>query len=90
MLSMDDVYERMQYFARALGRFQDALAVSLADLDRCHAAVDPLWRDAMRREYDDRYGPLHDALVRYVRVQGPGFQAFLGDKLRAIDQYLHG
>ncbi len=90
MHSMDDVFERMQLFARALGEFQDALQASLADLDRCHAAVDPLWRDERRRTYDAGYIPLHDFLVRYVREQGPAYLDFLDEKLRAIDQYLHG
>ena len=90
MHSMDDVFERMQLFARVLGEFQEALQASLNDLDRHHAAVDSLWRDERRRTYDAEYNPLHEALVRYVRQQGPAYLEFLDEKLRAINQYLHG
>lgn len=90
MHSMDDVFERMQRFARVLGEFQDALAASLNDLDRHHAAVAPLWRDERRRAYDAEYAPLHAFLVRYARELGPAYLEFLDEKLRALDQYLHG
>lgn len=90
MHSMDDVFERMQEFAQVLRRFQDAMEVSLADLGRRHAVLDPLWRDQWRKSYDLHYDPLHQALTRYVRQQGPNYMAFLHEKIQAIDRYLHG
>jgi hypothetical protein len=87
---MDDVYERMQVFARELAEFQDALTDSLADLRRCHEAVDALWQDEARRQYDELYGPLREMLERYLHHQAPTYQAFLKEKLRAIEGYLFG
>jgi hypothetical protein len=90
MTSMDDVYERMQIFARELAEFQDALTDSLADLRRCHEAIDSLWQDEARRHYDALYGPLRDMLERYLRHQVPAYQTFLREKLRALEGYLFG
>jgi hypothetical protein len=90
MFSMDDVHERMDAFARALARFQESLEGSLAEMQARHDAVDPLWQDEARRHYDLHYGPLHEMLVQYLRVQGPDYLRFLGEKLRAIEAYLHG
>jgi hypothetical protein len=90
MYSLDDVYERMDAFARALARFQESLAASLTQMQARHDAVDPLWQDAARRHYDLHYGPLHEMLVQYLRVHGPDYLRFLEEKLRALEAYLHG
>jgi hypothetical protein len=90
MYSMDDVFERMQAFARVLVKFQDSLETSLAVMQARHEAVDPLWQDEARRHYDRHYGPLHETMVNYLRIQGPDYLRFLEDKLRAIETYLHG
>jgi uncharacterized protein YukE len=90
MMSMDDVFERMQWFAQVLKRFQDSLDASLAELGRRHDDVDPHWQDERRRAYDAQYTPLHDTLMKYVRQQGPEYIRFLEERIQAIDQYLHG
>jgi hypothetical protein len=87
---MDDVYERMAAFARALAGFQQSLETSVGEMEARHRAVDPLWQDEARRHYDMHYGPLHDMLLQYLRTQGPLYLRFLEDKLRAIEAYLHG
>ena len=90
MISMDDTFERMRLFRRAVERFQDALESSLGDLERHHAAVDPVWRDDRRRAYDAEYAPLQAVLLDYARRLGPQFLDFLDEKMRALDDYLHG
>jgi len=88
--NMDDVFERMREFHAAIQKFQTSLNASLADLRRTHEAVDPLWRDNARKDYDTRYQPLHDRLVRYAEIEGPIFEEFMRDKSRWLDMYLHG
>jgi hypothetical protein len=90
MESLDEVHDRMCEFGAALDRFQDALESSCAELGRFHEAVDPLWQDSSRRDYDGHYEPLREMLERYVRTQGPEYRVFIDRKLAALRAYLFG
>jgi hypothetical protein len=90
MYSMDDVFKRMQAFAEVLAKFQQALEASLVEMSICHGEVDSLWQDEARRFYDLHYGPLHEMLLKYSRIQGPEYLDFLEKKLQAIEAYLYG
>jgi hypothetical protein len=88
--SMDEVYERMREFRMALDRFHESLAESLAELERSHRVVDPLWTDHARKMYDDRYRPLQQRLLQYVRTDGPALSEFLKQRHMWLGRYLYG
>jgi len=88
--SMDEVLPRLLEFASALRKFQDSIEGSMRDMRRTHDAVDPLWRDNSRREYDSVYSPLEDRLRRYVEHESPILRNFIESKAMQIDRYLHG
>lgn len=88
--SMDEVLPRLLEFASALRKFQECIEGSMRDMRRSHDAVDPLWRDNSRREYDSVYSPLEDRLRRYVEHESPVLRGFIEHKAMQIDRYLHG
>jgi len=88
--SMDEVPPRLFEFAIALRKFQESIEGSMRDMRRTHDAVDSLWRDNSRREYDAVYEPLEDRLRRYVEHESPLLREFIERKALLILRYLHG
>lgn len=90
MESLDEVHDSMCQFGAALDRFQSALEASCSELRRCHEAVEPLWQDSYRKDYDARYEPLREMLERYVQSQGPEYRLFIDRKVMSLRAYLFG
>ncbi len=89
-MSMDDVHARAQELSRSLEHFNDHLRANMAEVDRAHARVSPLWDDAMRRDYDLKWAPLEEEMKRYNRQVGPQYMDFLIQRLAHLNSYLHG
>ncbi|HEY1015526.1 MAG TPA: hypothetical protein VGE07_22650 [Herpetosiphonaceae bacterium] len=89
-MSMDETFEQMQRFDRALNDFNEHLRQSVSELARSHAAVDPLWRDSFRRQYDAEWAHFQEAMIRYINREAPNYAQFLRDKLIQLRRYLYG
>ncbi len=89
-MSMDDVYIRAQELSRSLEQFNHDLKGAMAEVDRSHERVSPLWDDAMRRDYDRKWIPLEEEMKEYNRQVGPQYMNFLIQRLYHLNSYLHG
>lgn len=89
-MSMDEQYERMVYFRKDLIAFNERLKSSLADLQRHHDEVSPLWQDAMRKHYDVIWDPFKQNMSHYVKSEAPGYVEFLTHKMYDTERYLRG
>ena len=89
-MSMDDVYTRAQELSRGLEQFHEHLRGTMAEVDRSHAVVSPLWDDTMRREYDHRWLPLDEEMKKYSRQIGPQYMDFLIKRVNHLAAYLYG
>lgn len=89
-MSMDDTFQQLQHFKSALENFNEQLRNSMNDLESKHSHVSPHWQDQMRKDYDALWEPLHETMVHYINKQGPAYEQFLSEKLRALGRYLNG
>ena len=90
MISLDDVYEQMRLFERALVEFNQEIHASTAALEESHQEVYALWRDEAAQRYLQTYEPLAKSLEDYLRGSAPRFERFLENKLGHLGRYLHG
>jgi hypothetical protein len=90
MTTLDDVFEQMQIFDRALLEFNEALRLSVADLRKSDEEISALWQDEASARYRRVYEPLAESLDRYLRTDAPRFEGFLQAKVRQLGIYLHG
>jgi len=89
-MSMDHVFERAQVLERELQNFNERLRAAFEQVEQSHSRVSPLWDDSMRREYDQSWKPLDDAMHDYIKRTGPRYVDVLIDRLRHLKSYLHG
>ncbi len=89
-MSMDEQFEQMQYFGRALRAFNDQLGASLRNLERNHDAVSPLWQDEFRQLYDAEWQAFKQSMDSYMLRDAEIYTAFLDSKLQALANYLRG
>jgi hypothetical protein len=89
-MSMDEQYDQMVYFTRALIDFNEHLRASVNDLQQQHDIVSPHWQDEMRRHYDRVWDPFHEQMRQYITREAPSYVEFLSMKARALERYLHG
>ena len=89
-MSLDETFHRMQLFAAALERFDEALRGSLQTLAARHGDVEPIWQDAFARDYADAWAPLADGMQRWCVHEGPAYRDFVNGKLRVLAEYLEG
>jgi len=89
-MGMNDQYQQMIRFTKALEGFNDQLNTSMRELEEKHDGVTPFWQDEMRRDHDREWAPLHDRMKQYATLEGPRFVEFLRSKLRFLERYLYG
>ena len=89
-MSMDDVFSTMNAFQQELVEFNDRLNASFDDLAKHHDIVDPLWNDAMRKQYDAKWLQLDEQMTHYISMEGGGYVGILVEKIEAIREYLYG
>jgi len=90
MSSLDDVYEQMRLFQRALGEFNEEIHASTQALSDAHRQVCALWSDEAAQRYRQTYEPLAQSLDNYLQTQAPRFEKFLERKAGQLERYLHG
>jgi hypothetical protein len=90
VMSMDDQYQQMVTFYRALVEFDTRLAELLRDLEEHHEVIDPIWNDEARQTYNRDWEPLHDRVIDYLQLESPRYQNFLEMKLKYLERYLRG
>ena len=89
-MSMDDVHEQVRALTQELEAFNGGLRGTFNAVKDSHANVSPLWDDTMRREYDQTWLPLDEAMQDYVQRVGPQYVDLLIERLRHLEAYLHG
>jgi len=90
MSSLDDTFEQMRFFGKALAEFNEELRGSRDALAQAHDQTRALWTDEAARTYLRVYEPLAQSLDEYLRGPAPRFEQFLDDKIRQLEQYLNG
>lgn len=89
-MSMDDVFQELQYFKQALEQFNQQLNNSMKDLEDKHSNVSPHWQDEMRKTYDALWEPLYETMKNYSMREAPAYEEFLKQKIEALGRYLNG
>ncbi len=87
---MDDQFAELQRFGNSLRSFNQRLQDSVKELERRHQAVDPLWKDSFRAEYDRAWLKFENDMSTYLTRWAHRYEAFIAEKARALSQYLHG
>jgi hypothetical protein len=90
MSSLDEVFEQLRLFQRALLEFNQEVGTSAAALAKSHDELTGLWRDEAALRYQQAYEPLAHSLDDYLRAGAPRFEHFLDNKVRQLERYLHG
>ena len=90
MSSLDDVYEQMRLFQRALSEFNEELHASAKALADAHQHACALWNDEAAQRYRQTYEPLAQSLDDYLQNRAPRFEEFLARKTGQLERYLHG
>ena len=90
MASLDDTFEALQHFHRALLQFNEALNFSAAEVREKNAAIEALWTDETARAYSQSFGYFLETMDKYQSHTAPQLEDFLKSKLGDLDRYLHG
>jgi len=90
MNSLDDVYDQMRLFQRALLEFNEEIRTSAQALAKSHDDLCGLWRDQAALHYRQLYEPLADSLHQYLQGDAPRFERFMENKVRQLERYLNG
>lgn len=88
--NMNEQYEMGMRFVKMLMDFNMSLRGSMQELERAHENVSPYWQDDMRKLYDQIWGPFHQTMQHYDKVEGPSYVEFLNIKMYATRRYLQG
>lgn len=89
-MSLDETHEALIQFARQLGQFDERLRANRAQLAERHAAIDGIWRDSLRAQYDRELETLDGELRQYADTRSERFEMFLQQKIAQLRDYLHG
>lgn len=89
-MSLDDVYERARALESRLSAFHDSLRMAFDQVMHAHAQVSPYWDDSMRREYDQQWVPLAEAMEDFTHSVGPRYVELLTERMRHLQAFLHG
>ena len=87
-MSMNDTFREMRNFHSELRRFNEQIGASMNDLESNHDRVSPIWQDDMRKEYNSQWQDFDEMMKRYLGREGPAYEQFLDQKLRALSRYL--
>lgn len=87
---LDALERQLRVFHRELVSFHEAYEGGMTALRGHHEALDPLWRDRFRKEYDTRWKAFDDPVTRYATRDASRYELFLTKQIRLLQQYLHG
>ncbi|CUW48248.1 hypothetical protein ATCC53582_02384 [Novacetimonas hansenii] len=89
MASLDETYEQMTSFNRALEGFSDVLAASLVDLTSFHNEAMAAWDvDQSSQRYNASWEELSEALRLWSEQDAPVYREFIADKLIILQEYM--
>ena len=86
-MSMDDVQESQRHFAQSLLELHQTLGASFSALREAHSEVDPLWRDAMRHQYDAVWQDLDEEMDNYIHNSAPELLEIVAKHLGHTKRY---
>lgn len=86
----DQLFVDLRRFRQELGDLNERIRDSRRTLAERHDAVDGIWNDSFRSEYDARYRDLVEPTDSYVGREAEQFERFLDRQLQALDRYLRG
>lgn len=89
-MSLNDTYEALRGFERELRSFDEAVTSGHKEIKRRQDAIDGLWRDALRAQYDKQIGAFEQHIEHYTSGRSEAFETFLQTKLAQLNHYLHG
>jgi hypothetical protein len=87
---MDQTHTELVKFRSQLHQFNTALLAARKALQAEHDHVHPLWQDAFRKSYDQRWSQLSEGLDGYLDQEANIYLSFLDAKIRQLSRYLHG
>lgn len=90
MSGYDELARDLRRFHADLTGFNEQLRAGLAEVQRHHEQVDPVWRDRFRRSYDQRHDELVAPVSAYADREAEAFERFLSLQIRALRRYLDG
>ena len=86
-MGMDEIHVQMEMFEKELEAFNDRLRVSFRELKDSHERVNPLWQDHMRKEYDNMWVPVEEAMEDYLATVGRGHVEELINRVNWLRRY---
>lgn len=89
-MSLDETFDALTAFAGALAQFDERLRAGRAVIREKHAAIDGIWTDALRRQYDAAIEELDRQLTQYAESRSEQFERHLAVKISQLRSYLHG
>jgi len=89
-MSLDATLEALIAFAGALAQFDERLRAGRAAIGEKHAAIDGIWTDSMRRQYDTAMADLDRQIAVYADSRSEQFETHLAVKITQLRSYLHG
>ena len=90
MSNLDQTYEALIAFHRALVEFNEELSLSVREVKERHADIESIWRDSAAQKYEATFRPFADTIDLYLAAHASRFEDFLKAKIINLGQYLHG
>lgn len=90
MTTLDDVFDQMRFFEKALRDFNEEMRASAEVLVKMDADTRSIWRDEAAVQYGRAYDPLAEMMEAYLKNDAPRFERFLEKKVHQLERYLHG
>lgn len=85
---MDELYEELQVFIRALQIFNESTAKNWDELQRAWDYAAELWtNDDARRQFESEWSEMAVALRMYRDQHGKKYEDFLMQRKWALDRY---
>jgi hypothetical protein len=89
-MSLDETYEALINFSRELKQFDERLRAARMQIRDKHQAIDGIWRDRLRLQYDSQLEELDRQISVYAESRSEQFEEFLRSKIAQLRNYLHG
>lgn len=89
-MSLDETYEALINFSRELKQFDERLRAGRMQIRDKHEAIDGIWRDRLRQQYNSQLEELDRQMSVYADSRSEQYEKFLRAKIAQLRNYLHG
>lgn len=89
-MNLDEAAIELRRFRDALADFMEVLGVVGAQRAQVEERLLGSWDDEFAQEFARRHGEYARPIAQFAEHLGPGYLAFIDDKVDAIGRYLHG